>query len=196
MGQQRAGGSGKSRAATRGREPAQFQPTEPCGNLNQNQARGGNFNQNQRQAERGYGQQPAPNSGKSAFGNYGQGGNARTNSARGQQSLAGNRGGGGFENRVAEVVGSRWRWSPEIVCTRGKSPLVLNPDRSRSTHFMKFYVAFFQAEGVSPAFVLLRRLRLHSRYGWLCYSLSRWPSRETRRPLLRPATRCWRSTMP
>jgi Protein of unknown function (DUF3300) len=69
------------------------------GNQNQNQARGGNFNQNQRQAERGYGQQPAPNSGKSAFSNYGQGGNARTNSARGQQSLAGNRGGGGFENR-------------------------------------------------------------------------------------------------
>src|SRR5271169_3261838 len=69
------------------------------GNLNQNQARGGNFNQNQRQAERGYGQQPAPNSGKSAFSNYGSGGNARTNSARGQQSLAGNRGGGGFENR-------------------------------------------------------------------------------------------------
>jgi len=69
------------------------------GNQNQNQARGGNFNQNQRQAERGYGQQPAPNSGKSALSNYGQGGNARTNSARGQQSLAGNRGGGGFENR-------------------------------------------------------------------------------------------------
>ncbi len=62
---------------------------------NQNQVRGGNFNQNQRQAERGYGQQPAPNSGKSAFSNYGQGGNTRTNSARGQQSLAGNRGGGG-----------------------------------------------------------------------------------------------------
>ncbi len=61
---------------------------------NQAQARGGNFNQNQRQAERGYGQQPAPNSGKSAFSNYGSGGNARTNSARGQQSLEGNRGGG------------------------------------------------------------------------------------------------------
>jgi len=69
------------------------------GNQNQSQARGGNFNQNQRQAERGYGQQPAPNSGKSAFSNYGEGGNARTNSARGQQSLAGNRGGGGLENR-------------------------------------------------------------------------------------------------
>ncbi|HEY4900827.1 MAG TPA: DUF3300 domain-containing protein [Terriglobales bacterium] len=67
---------------------------------NQNQARGGNFNQNQRQAERGYGQQPAPNSGRSAFSNYGSGGNARTNSARGEQSLAGTRGGGGgFENR-------------------------------------------------------------------------------------------------
>lgn len=78
------------------------------GNLSQNQARGGNFNQNQRQAERGYGQQPAPNSGKSAFGNYGSGGNARTNSARGQQSLAGTRGGGGgFENRGGGGGGRR-----------------------------------------------------------------------------------------
>jgi Protein of unknown function (DUF3300) len=65
---------------------------------NQNQARGGNFNQNQRQAERGYGKQPAPNSGKSAFSNYGQGGNTRTNSARGQQSLTGARGGAGGAN--------------------------------------------------------------------------------------------------
>jgi hypothetical protein len=77
------------------------------GNLNQNQARGGNFNQNQRQAERGYGQQPAPNSGKSAFSNYGSGGNARTNSARGQQSLAGTRGGGGGGERRGGGGGRR-----------------------------------------------------------------------------------------
>ncbi len=84
LGQQRAGGSQPN-----------FNQQQNRGNLNQNQARGGNFNQNQRQAERGYGQQPSPNSGKSAFSNYGSGGNARTNSARGQQSMAGTRGGGG-----------------------------------------------------------------------------------------------------
>ncbi|HXW93313.1 MAG TPA: DUF3300 domain-containing protein [Terriglobales bacterium] len=46
-----------------------------------------NFNQ----AQRGFGQQErSTNSG--AFSNYGQGGNARVNSARGQESLSGNRG--------------------------------------------------------------------------------------------------------
>jgi hypothetical protein len=58
---------------------------------NPNQARP-NFNQNQRQPERGYGEQPNRGAGNSAFGNYGEGGNARTNSARGQQSLEGGRG--------------------------------------------------------------------------------------------------------
>jgi hypothetical protein len=64
--------------------------------LNENQQRP-NFNQNQRQPERGYGQQGVRGEGNSALGNYGQGGNARVNSARGQQSLEGNRGGGGFQ---------------------------------------------------------------------------------------------------
>jgi Protein of unknown function (DUF3300) len=89
LGQQRAGGNQPNfNQQNRGNQQNRM-------GANQNQARGGNFNQNQRQAQRGYGQQPAPNSGKSAFSNYGQGGNARTNSARGQQSLAGTRGGGG-----------------------------------------------------------------------------------------------------
>jgi Protein of unknown function (DUF3300) len=89
------------------------------GNLNQNRGQQPNFNQQNRQnmgqnqnrdqnqnwrndASRGYGQQPNRGAGNSAFGNYNQGGNARTNSARGQQSLegsrgnfGGNRGGGG-----------------------------------------------------------------------------------------------------
>ena len=95
LGQQRAGGNQpmnqQNRAA--GNQP-NFNQQNRAG-ANQAQAGGGNFNQNQRQAERGYGQQPAPNSGKSAFSNYSSGGNARTNSARGQQSLEGNRGGGG-----------------------------------------------------------------------------------------------------
>jgi Protein of unknown function (DUF3300) len=89
LGQQRAGGNQANfNQQNRGNQQNRM-------GANQNQARGGNFNQNQRQAQRGYGQQPAPNSGRSAFSNYGQGGNARTNSARGQQSLAGTRGGGG-----------------------------------------------------------------------------------------------------
>jgi hypothetical protein len=62
--------------------------------LNQNQQRP-NFNQNQRQPQRGYGEQGTRGQATSAFGDYGQGGNARVNSARGQQSLEGNRGGGG-----------------------------------------------------------------------------------------------------
>ena len=91
LGQQRAGGYQPNFNQNRGNQQNRM-------GTNQNQARGGNFNQNQRQAERGYGKQPAPNSGKSAFSNYGQGGNTRTNSARGQQSLAGTRGGGGGAN--------------------------------------------------------------------------------------------------
>ena len=65
-------------------------------NFSQNQQRA-NFNENQRQPQRGYGEQGTRGQANSAFGNYGQGGNARVNSARGQQSLEGNRGGGGFE---------------------------------------------------------------------------------------------------
>jgi Protein of unknown function (DUF3300) len=60
-----------------------------------NQGRANNLNQNQRQPQRGYGEQGTRGAGNSAFGDYSKGGNARTNSARGQQSLAGTRGGGG-----------------------------------------------------------------------------------------------------
>lgn len=77
------------------------------GNLNQNQASqqrpgnqpaAGNLNQNQRQPQRGYGDQASKGSSSAALGNYSQGGNARTNSSRGQQSLNGGgsaAGGGG-----------------------------------------------------------------------------------------------------
>ena len=70
-------------------------------NLNQqnragaNQSRSQNFQQQQREPSRGYEQQASRGTGSGAFSNYGQGGNARTNSARGQQSLGG-RGGGGL----------------------------------------------------------------------------------------------------
>lgn len=69
--------------------------------LSQNQNRTGNLSQAQRDPARGYGQQPTRSNASSAFGNYGEGGNVRTNSARGQQSLEGNRAsaGAGFGNR-------------------------------------------------------------------------------------------------
>jgi hypothetical protein len=73
------------------------------GTLSQNQNRTGNLSQAQRGPARGYGQQPTRSNTSSAFGNYGQGGSVRTNSARGQQSFEGNRAsaGGGFGNRGA-----------------------------------------------------------------------------------------------
>lgn len=59
---------------------------------NQYQNRAANNNQNLRNdASRGYGQQPARGTSSSAFSNYDKGGAARTNSARGQQSLQGGR---------------------------------------------------------------------------------------------------------
>jgi len=101
QGQQRAGGNQPN-----------FNQQNRAG-LNQNQGRANNFNQNQRQPQRGYGQQASPGSSRSAFSNYGQGGNTRTDSARGQQSLQANRGGGnragggGFENRGGGAAANR-----------------------------------------------------------------------------------------
>jgi hypothetical protein len=63
--------------------------------------RGGNFNQQQRDPARGYGQQPSRGTNSGAFSDYSPGGNARTNSARGQQSLQGNRNADGAAARQA-----------------------------------------------------------------------------------------------
>lgn len=65
----------------------------PAGNLNQAQNRPQNVGgQTQRDPSRGFGQaQGNRGTSNSAFSNYGEGGNARINSARGQQSLAENR---------------------------------------------------------------------------------------------------------
>lgn len=60
---------------------------------NQNQSRPNNLNQSQREPARGYGQAPSQNSSKSTFSNYSPGGNTRTNSARGGQSLQAKSGG-------------------------------------------------------------------------------------------------------
>jgi hypothetical protein len=70
---------------------------QPAGTREAQNRGGSNFNQTQRDPARGYGQQPSRGTDTGAFSNYSQGGNTRTNSARGQQSLQGNRnpGGGG-----------------------------------------------------------------------------------------------------
>jgi hypothetical protein len=86
-------------AQARGANEPRF--NEQRGAVNQNRA--GSFNQGQtyqpqREASRGYGQQPSRGMDTGAFSNYSQGGNARMNSARGEQSLQGGRqqGGGSF----------------------------------------------------------------------------------------------------
>jgi len=93
----------------------QARPNQPAagqGRLNQPTAGtreaanrgGGNFNQTQRDPARGYGQQPSRGTNTGAFSDYSAGGNTRTNSARGQQSLQGNRnpGGGGAARPAAQ----------------------------------------------------------------------------------------------
>lgn len=75
-----------------------------AGNRQEAQNRGGNFNQQQRDQARGYGQaNRGTNTG--ALNGYSPGGNARTNSARGQQSLQGNRNAGGGGRQQAGAGG-------------------------------------------------------------------------------------------
>jgi len=92
-----AGGANQQRLNQAGGANQQRPNQQPAA---ANQNRAGNFNQEQRtqpqaqaqrEASRGYGQQPSRGTNTGAFSNYSQGGNARTNSARGQQSLEGNR---------------------------------------------------------------------------------------------------------
>jgi uncharacterized membrane protein YgcG len=91
---QQRGGQGNLGQQRGGQQPNFNQQNRQAPNQNQQRA---NLNQNQRQPERGYGVQGNRGEANSAFGNYGQGGNARVNSARGQQSLQGGRSGGGME---------------------------------------------------------------------------------------------------
>jgi hypothetical protein len=70
-------------------------------NFNQQNRAGAGQQQIQRQPQRGYGQQGNRDAGNGAFSNYGPGGNASINSARGQQSLQG----GGA--RASASTGSR-----------------------------------------------------------------------------------------
>ncbi|MBI4893030.1 MAG: DUF3300 domain-containing protein [Acidobacteria bacterium] len=72
-----------------------------------------NMSTPERRPERGYGEQSSRAGGNTAFANYGQGGNARINSARGQQSLEGgrfsSRGGGGGLEESGRAHGGRRR---------------------------------------------------------------------------------------
>jgi hypothetical protein len=66
-----------------------------------------NAGQAQRDPARGYGQQANRGTSSGAFSNYGQGGQARTNSARGQQSFQGGRSGNSGGGRAANAGGGR-----------------------------------------------------------------------------------------
>jgi len=110
--QDRAGLQAQNRPAQQANQPisAANRQTErgngQQANRNAGNSGAGNFNQSQRQPERGYGDQAA-NRGSSngAFSNYGQGGNTRTNSARGQQSLEGRSGGSSGDRSSARAGG-------------------------------------------------------------------------------------------
>ena len=88
--QNRAGLNDANRGGLNQQNRPGTNPTQSRANLNQTQNRP-NFNQQQRDPARGYGQQADRGTNTGAFSNYSPGGNARTNSARGQQSLAENR---------------------------------------------------------------------------------------------------------
>jgi len=99
------------------------QRTAQAGGANQarlNEQRAGNFNQGQRyqpqrEASRGYGQQPSRGTNTDAFSNYSQGGNTRINSARGQQSLQ-----GGRQQQGGTSAGSRGGARPEARGAGGR----------------------------------------------------------------------------
>jgi len=92
---------------TNGSTLANNRPATQANRPNVNQQNRGNFNnegrsQNlaqQRQPSRGYQQEANRGTRSGAFSNYSQGGNTRTNSARGQQSLGGRSGGFGGRRR-------------------------------------------------------------------------------------------------
>lgn len=89
--QNRAGGINQPNRGGLNQQQNRPAINQPSGGFGQNQNRPNNFNQTQRDPARGYGQQVDRGTRTDAFSNYSQGGNARTNSARGQQSLAANR---------------------------------------------------------------------------------------------------------
>jgi hypothetical protein len=84
--------------ANQGRFNQQAGAATPAGGSREAQNRPASLNQPHRDQARGYGQQPDRGTNTGAFSGYSPGGNTRTNSARGQQSLEGRQnfnGGGG-----------------------------------------------------------------------------------------------------
>jgi hypothetical protein len=79
-----------------GENQARFNQQRGAGNM-QAQNRVANLNEPQRNQARGYGQQADRGTSSGAFNGYSPGGNARTNSARGQQSLEARNTGGGSQ---------------------------------------------------------------------------------------------------
>ncbi len=100
---QQLGGANQGRPNQPG--AGQSRPNQqPAGTREAANRGGNNLNQQQRDPARGYGQQPSRGTNTGAFSNYSAGGNTRTNSARGQQSMQGNRnaGGGGAARPAAQ----------------------------------------------------------------------------------------------
>lgn len=101
------GGQQLNRPQTGGQQPNFNQQNRPGANQNQNRAN--NMNQTQREPARGYGQTPSQNASKSTFSNYSQGGNTRSNSARGGQSLQSHGGAASRPQPQAHSGGARRR---------------------------------------------------------------------------------------
>jgi hypothetical protein len=101
MNRAEAGNQGRlNQQAGAGNQPRFNQQTGAANRQAQN--RGGNVNQPaQRDQARGYGQQANRGTNTGAFNGYSPGGNTRTNSARGQQSLQGRNAGGGAQREAA-----------------------------------------------------------------------------------------------
>jgi hypothetical protein len=107
MNRAEAGGANQGRLNQQG--GAGNQPRQGnAGNLQAQNRGGGNVNQQpHRDQARGYGQQPNRGTSTGAFNGYSPGGNTRTNSARGQQSLQGRNAGGGDGQRQPAGGGAR-----------------------------------------------------------------------------------------
>ena len=93
-----------------GSSPSNLNQQNRPTNLAQNRPSNRNQNRPAMDQARGFGQQANRGTSSGAFSNFSSGGNARVNSARGQQSLAQNRpqmGGGFGQNRAASFGGNR-----------------------------------------------------------------------------------------
>ena len=96
-----SGNSGQFSQKAEGGNQPRLNQQDGAGSM-QAQNRASNLDQPQRNQARGYGQQADRGTSSGAFNGYSPGGNARTNSARGQQSLqASNTGGGGRQQTQA-----------------------------------------------------------------------------------------------